>query len=169
MFLCIIIHVGGGDNHTTTTHAFSIRIKKKIDPPSPIMEDAMHVALTLSSLVYVITSIGKTLYASVVAKEDEEHKLVAEAVYHVWVTYVRDMRRNGLWTEVQRAEARVRALEYVRENRSRLCGCFGAPRTRLVSWINDAVARNKYGCGRRRGAGGGRRRGGGDGDGFVNL
>ena len=103
----------------------------------------MHVALTLSSLVYVVTSIGKTLYASSLAKEDEEHKLVREAVHHVWVTFVRGRRRTGEWSDDCRAEARERALAYVRRNRSRMCSCFGASRARLVSWINDAVACNK--------------------------
>lgn len=103
----------------------------------------MHVALTVSSLIYATLSIGKVLYASSIAKEREEHGLVREGVYHVYQVYVKDRKRGGGWGPMEKARARDLVVDYVHESRSRLCGCFSSPRSRLVSWIEDAVAAAK--------------------------
>lgn len=100
----------------------------------------MHVMLTASSLVYVVTSLGKTVYSISLAKEHEEHALVLEGVHSVYNSYVRDLKRRGEWGPIEKARARQLVVDYVRRNGSRMCRCFSSGRPRLVTWINDAVA-----------------------------
>lgn len=107
------------------------------------MQHVMQVALTISSLVYVLTSLGKTVYNVSMAKEREEHALVREATQHVWVTFVKPHKRNGTWTPVTQQQARQLAVTYVRHNSSNMCRCFSSSKTRIVSLINDDVEHRK--------------------------
>ena len=104
----------------------------------------MHVALTVSSLVYVLTSLGKTLYMMSLAREKEERELVCEAVQHVWVTFVKQHKRDGTWTIAEHRQAKEMAIDYVRRNERRpLCGCMSSSRRRIYSWITDNVESRK--------------------------
>lgn len=111
----------------------------------------MHVALTISSLVYVLTSLGKTVYGIALEREREEHALVREAVQHVWVSFVKPHKRACTWTAAEQGRARDLAVKYVHRNSSRMCRCCSSSRSRLVSLINDRVRTCKHrgGGGRR--------------------
>ena len=101
------------------------------------------VLLTLSSILYVLTSFVNVLYSASLAKEREELALVKEGVDHVWSVYVKSYKKEGRFGLEEKRKARELVISYVKQNESKFCICFKNSKKRLISLINDIVASRK--------------------------
>jgi hypothetical protein len=104
----------------------------------------MHITVSISSIIYAITAIGKTLYESKLSKSKEEFELTKEGVHLIYITYVRDVKRRGEWDSVNKEYARQKVVDFVRRNTSCWCRCFYVPNGRIRSWITEIVNNKKH-------------------------
>jgi len=103
------------------------------------LENGMQLALTMSSICYVVLSAIKTLYGVGITKEKEERFLTHEAVYHVWNTFVKAKKVSGQWGDLEKLEARARVVAYVRHFESCHCSCYRTRVARIYDWIKEDV------------------------------
>lgn len=106
-------------------------------------DDNLHIVLTVASTVYMVSSFIKTLYTSSLGKESEQYKLTREAVYLVYINYVKDQKRYKTWCNDSKEIAQQKVIDFVRNNSSRFCSCFSVSDNRIKTWISEIVADRK--------------------------
>ena len=114
------------------------------------LENIMQVALTISSMCYVLLSSSQTIYRMKLTRYSETKRLTLEAVSYIWFTFVKMHKVHGTWSYSSKRDAYNHVIEYVRRNESCYCKiCCRVSDEMIIEWIKEDISlqsQNKSYC-----------------------